>query len=193
MEGAPVIPATKVPSKGFSIGNFKWKNKYWFYVGGAVVGTYVVAHLVKQAGLLKKTCFKPAGFVPNKLSLQDADINIKLKMKNKSKIDYYLKNQIYNVYINEQFVGVIKNDNKLYIAPDKTSDVWLNLRFNPLKAVNISWDTLKDLLSKGGDAKIQIKGNARVSDKSGIFGFNYPVDQTFSLKDLTTNSGKEPC
>src|SRR3990172_7009333 len=119
MEGTPVTPATKIPSKGFSIGNFKWKNQYWFYAGGAVVATYGIMYLIKQGNMLRKTCFKPAGFVPNKLGLTEADINIKLKMKNKSKIDYYLKDQIYNVYINDQFASVIRNPNKLYIAPEK--------------------------------------------------------------------------
>ena len=193
MEGVPVTPATTMPSKGFSIKDFKWQKKHIFYVGGAVVATYLIVHFAKQGSMLKKTCFKPAGFVPNKLSINDADINIKLKMKNKSKIDYYLKNQIYNVYINDQFVGVIRNANKLYIAPEKSSDVWLNVKFNPLKVANISWDTIKDILSKGGDAKIQLKGNARVVDKSGLFAFNYPVDSTFSLKDLTSGTTSDPC
>ena len=121
------------PTKGFSLKNFKWENKYFLYAGAAVLGTYIVAHLVKQSNLLNKTCFTPAGFVPNTLSLTDADINIKLKMKNKSNINYYIKNQLYNAFIDNQFIGVIKNPNELHIAPDRTTDVWLNVRVNPMK------------------------------------------------------------
>ena len=191
---APIVtpvasaPVPVAPSKGFSIGKFHWKNKYFLYAGGAIAGTYVAMYLYKQSQLMYDTCFKPAGFIPNSLGLTNADINIKLMMKNKSKIDYYLKNQVYNVYISDQFVGAIKNPNKLYIAPEKSSPVWLNVKFNPMQVANISWDTLKGLLTNGGDVKIQIKGNARVVDKNGFFGFNYPVDETFTLKDLTSGA-----
>jgi len=194
MAETPNITTTTTPtSKGFSIGNFKWKNQYFIYVGGAILGTYIVTYLVKQSNLLRETCFKPAGFVPNKLTLNEADINLKLKMKNKSDIDYYLKQQLYNVFINDKFVGSVKNNNKLYIAQNKTSDVWLNIKFNPLQVANLSWDTLKELLTTGGDAKIQLKGNAKVVVASGLFAFDYPVDETFSLKELTSGAKADPC
>lgn len=186
------IPVSK-PSgaNAFALKNFKWKKSYWFYAGGAVVASYGIAWLINQRSMLDKTCFKPAGFVPNKLGINDTDINIKLNMKNKSDVDYYITKQIYNVFINDNFVGVIRNDNEQYILPNKTSPLWLNVRFNPLKVANISWDTLTTVLSKGGDAKIQIKGNAKV--RKGIFSFNYPVDSTFTLKELTATGGSEPC
>lgn len=170
--------------------NFKWKNSYWWWVGGAAVGSYLIAHFVSQGRLLYNTCFKPAGFMPNKLTLNEADINIKMKMLNKSDIDYYIKSQGYNVYINNSFVGVIKNPNKIYIAPKRYTDLWLNVKFSPLKVSNISWDTLKDLIIKGGDLKIQLQGVAKI--KAGVFSFNYPVDETFALKELLQPSA-EPC
>ena len=143
--------------------NFKWQNKYWYWAGGGVLGIYAITYFARQSKLVAKTCFKPAGFVPSKLTPTEADINIKLKMKNSSAVDYYLKNQIYNVYINDNFVGVIRNPNKIYIAPERSSDVWLNLKFNPIQVLNLSWQTLKDLLVKNTDAKIQLKGSARIT------------------------------
>jgi hypothetical protein len=177
---SPMIATTK--PKGLK--GLKWKNKYLAYIGGVGLTAYGVSWLVKQQSMLTKTCFKPAGFVPNRLTINTADINIKYKMKNKSKVGYYLKNQVYNVYINDQFVGVIKNPNKLYVVPEQTTDVWLNVKFNPLQVANISWDTLKDLIANNSDVKVQIKGNAKVIAGGGLFAFNYPVDETFKLSEL---------
>jgi hypothetical protein len=196
MEGTPVI--SPAPTKSFAIGNFKWKNSYLLYIGGAALATYGIVLAVKQANLLKKTCFKPAGFVPNQLGLTNADINIKLNMKNKSNVEYFLTNQVYNVYISDQFVGAIKNPNKIAIAPatptsPTVSPIWLNVKFNPMQVANISWDTLKGLITGGGNVKVQIKGNATVTDKSGIFRYNYPVDSVFTLKDLTSGTTSDPC
>lgn len=182
---APSIATTK--PKGLK--GLKWKNKYLIYIGGAGLTAYGVTWIIKQQSMLEKTCFKPAGFVPNELSINNADINIKYKMKNKSKVGYYLKNQVYNAYINDQFVGVINNSNKIYIVPEKTTDVWLNVKFNPLQVANISWDTLKNLIANNSDVKVQIKGNAKVIAGGGVFAFNYPVDETFTLSDLVKGAG----
>ena len=162
-------------------------------MGGVALTAYGISWIAKQQSMLGKTCFKPAGFVPSKLTINNADINIKLKMKNKSEVGYYLKNQVYNAYINDQFVGVIRNSNKLYIVPEKTTDVWLNIKFNPLQVSNISWDTLRDLIMKNSDVKVQLKGNAKVIAGGGLFAFNYPVDETFSLADLVKGGTSEPC
>lgn len=172
----------------------KWKNKYLIYIGGVGLTAYGLTWLAKQRSALDKTCFKAAGFAPNKLTINQADINIKLKMKNKSKIGYYLKNQIYNVYINDQFIGTIKNPNRLYIVPEKTTDVWLNIKFNPLQLGNISWDTMKDLILKNKDVNVQLKGNAKIVAGGGMFAFNYPVDETFKLSDLAKGGTvADPC
>ena len=192
METVTSIPSPITASKSLSIGNFKWKHKYFFYIGAAAVASYGAMYFINQVFLLKKTCFKPAGFVPNDLTLSNANINIKLQMKNKSDVDYYLKSQIYNMYINDQFVGVINNPNKLYIAPMKTTDVWLNVIFNPTQVANVSWSSLIGLITGGGDVKIQIKGKAKISGTSGLWVYNYPVDEIFTLKDLTSGMA-DPC
>lgn len=169
---------------------FKWKGQYWLYVAGAGVLTYGISYGIQQKRLLHKTCFKPASFVPNKLSVNQADINIKLKMKNKAHVGYAIKSQQYEMYINNSFVGTIENNNQIFIAPQSTTDVWLNIKFNPLHVANISWDTIKDLIVKGGDLRIKLKGKAKI--KKGIFTFNYPLNESFTLKELLQPS-EEPC
>jgi len=187
---APVIATTK-PS---GLKGLKWKNKYLIAIGGVGLTAYGISWLIKQQGMLEKTCFKAKGFVPVRLTINSADVNVKFKMKNESKVGYYLKNQIYNVYINDQFVGVIKNPNKLYIVPEKSTDVWLNVKFNPLQVANISRDTLKNLIANNSDVKVQIKGNANVVARGGMFAFNYPVDETFTLSELIKGGGtSETC
>lgn len=196
METASAIPVSE-PVK-LASPNFKWKPKYFFIVGGVGIAAYAVIRLANQAALLSKTCFKPSGFVPTTLTLNDADINIKLDFKNKSNIEYYLKNQAYNVYINDQFVGSIANPNRIPIAPATDtsatiSPVWLNLKFNPAQVLNISWTSLLGLITNGGDVKVQIKGIAKVIGKSGLFRYNYPVDSVFTLKELTSGAATAPC
>ncbi len=198
METVSATGATSAPfiatAKPKGLKGFKWKNKYIAYIGGVGLTAYGITWIIKQQSLLENTCFKPAGLVPNKLSINNADINIKYHMKNKSSLGYYLMNQVYNAYINDQFVGVINNPNKLYIVPEKTTDIWLNVKFNPLKVANISWDTLKDLIANNSDVKIQLKGSAKVVAGGGLFAFNYPVDETFTLSDLVKGSGTStPC
>src|SRR3972149_1078468 len=147
MEAVAQTPAIAT-TKPRGLRGLKWKNKYLVVIGGVGLTAYGISWLIKQQSMLAKTCMKPSGFVPSRLSINDADINIKFKMKNKSSVGYYIKNQVYNTYINDQFVGVIRNSNKLYIVPEKTTDVWLNVRFNPLQVANISWDTIRDLILK---------------------------------------------
>jgi LEA14-like dessication related protein len=191
-----IIPSAPslVTTKPKGLKGLKWNNKYFIVIGGVALTAYGISWLVKQQEMLKKTCFKPKGFVPVRLALNSADINVKFKMKNESKAGYYLKNQIYNIYINDQFVGVIKNPNRLYIVPEKSTDVWLNVKFNPLQVANISWGTLKDLIANNSDVKVQIKGNAKVIAGGGVFAFNYPVDETFTLSELIKGGGtSETC
>lgn len=173
---------------------FRFKKRYFLVAGGIAVTAYGISWLTKQQRMVENTCLKPKGFVPVRLTINNADINIKFKMKNDSKVGYYLKNQVYNVYINDQFVGVIKNPNKNYIVPEKSTDVWLNVKFNPLQVANISWDSMKDLIANNSDVKVQIKGNAKVVAGGGFFAFNYPVDETFTLSELVKGgSTSEPC
>ena len=173
--------------------NFQWKRGYWGILGGVVLAGVVGSHLYNQAQLLSKTCIKPAGFVPNTLTATSADINIKLALNNKSNIEYYLQNQVYNVYINDIFVGTIQNPNKIYVAPMRSTDVWLNVKFNPMQLVNLSWTTLKDLLIQNSNISIQLQGNAKITTGAGLLSYNYPVDTTFTLADLSSNSNSEPC
>lgn len=164
--------------------NFKWKSKYWWAVGGGAVLTSLIVHYKRQYDLLEKTSFKPAGFAPNKLTLNEADFNIKLKMNNDSAVDYYLKDQVYNLYINNSFVAVIRNPNQIYVAPEKSTDIWLNVKFNPMNVKNLSWLQIKEMLLKNSSLAIQLKGNAKVKLLNGVFSFDYPVDETFTMKDL---------
>ena len=76
---SPIIATTK-PS---GLKGLKWKNKYLIAIGGVGLTAYGISWLFKQQAMLDKTCFKPAGFVPNKLTINNAEINVNLNMKNK--------------------------------------------------------------------------------------------------------------
>lgn len=189
---APLAPSIAT-TKPRGLKGLKWKNKYFAYIGGVALTAYGITWLIKQRSMLDKTCFRPTGFAPISLTLSNASINIKLNLKNKSSVGYYLKNQVYNTFINGQFVGVIRNSKSQYILPESPNDVWLNVKFNPMQVTNISWDTLKDLILKNSDVKIQIKGSATVVTKGKIFAFSYPVDETFNLRDIAKGGTSEPC
>jgi LEA14-like dessication related protein len=170
------------------LSNFKWKHGYWFIIGGVLVGSAAGYHFYQQYQLLKNTSIKPSGFVANSLTSSDADISIKMAMSNQSSIPFTIRSQLYNVYINDVFVGAIDNPNSIDIAPEKSSDIWLNIKFNPMDLINLSYNTLKDLLLQNSNVIIHLQGTAKISTGAGLLSFNYPVDQTFSLADIAANN-----
>jgi LEA14-like dessication related protein len=141
----------------------------------------------RQKSLLEKTCFKPNGIAVKRFGLKDADVTLNLLMNNMSSIDYTITKQDYKILISGKEVSHIKSGKDQYIAAGTKSPVALDVKFN---LSQIAKQTIAELVTSG-DVKIVMKGYAKI--RKGIFPYKYPVDATFTMKEMTSGEPSDPC
>lgn len=145
-------------------------------------------YFYRQAKKASDFCYKIKKVKINKLNRAFTSIDLTFDFQNKSKLEFMVTNQDFDVFINDILVTKIKSNQSFALRPEAWSPLTTTINFNPdevFKSVK-SIDFLKNML--GGTDKIKIKVVGKIGVKSGVISANIPIDITQTLKELLTPS-----
>lgn len=145
-------------------------------VGG--IGYAIYRFYKKQFALLADFDYEISGIRVNKLSLNNISLDISVRFGNKSKIEATVSEIFLDVFLEGQKVGFI-SDNKPFVIPSNgTSDVSMNVTFNPQLIFKSALPIILSGISKK-DLNFMFKGNANI--KSGIVSTTLPINISKNL------------
>lgn len=156
------------------------------YIIASAIGIVTIAGALAylQYKKLMNYTLKFKGLKIRKLSFTDFDFDIILDFVNKSKINFIIERQEYDVYVNKTFVSKLKNDRPTQINALSSSPLVLSVKVNPkdvlqklgLNAVNLTLNAGKTI----------IKVDAKLKVKLWFFTINIPFVYEMPLKDMIT-------
>lgn len=148
----------------------------------------VAYYFYKQAKKAYDFCYKIKKVKINKLNRAFTSIDLTFDFQNKSKLEFMVTKQDFDVLINDTLVSKIQSTQPFALRPETWSPLTTTINFNPdevFKNVK-SIEFLKNML--GGTDKIKIKVVGKIGVKSGVISATIPLDITYTLKELLTPS-----
>jgi LEA14-like dessication related protein len=155
------------------------------YLIAGVIGTVTIAGALAylQYKRLMNYVIKISKVKVNKISLNNIDLNLLLNFENKSDIAFDIKNQTYDVYLDNIFIAKLQNQSVTKIKAKSTNDLGLNVKFDPTKVLKkLSGGTVELLTNLD---KIILKIDIKLKVKIWFFNVNIPYVFESSLKDLS--------
>jgi hypothetical protein len=156
--------------------------------GSAALLVGVIYYFYSQAKKAYDFCYKVKKLKILKLNRAFTSLEITFDFQNKSKLEFMVTSQDFDVFINETFVTKIQSKQVSALRPESWSPLTTIINFNPdevFKSVK-SIEFLKNML--GGTDKIKLKVVGKVGVKSGVVSATIPLDITYTLKELMTPS-----
>ena len=174
------------------------KLGFWALAATIVSGT--VFYFMRQAELLKKTCFNFKSAQVIKIGLLSTVVKVDLEIKNKSEIPIEVTGLDLDVAINGMQVSKIKNAYSKTLAANSSTIFPVVVEFSPKNIAKSVKDSVK------AAANIQSILAMATSPQSVIFSFkgtmsvksayivvsSLPIETSATLKELRTPS-KETC
>lgn len=163
------------------------KQKYILF-GSLALLVGVGYYFYKQAKKAYDFCYKIKKLKINKLGRTFTSFDLTFDFQNKSKLEFMVTSQDFDVFINDTLVTKINSDKTYVLKPESWSPLTTTINFNPdeiFQSVK-SVEFLKNMLS--GTDKIKIKTIGKIGVKSGVISATIPLDITYTLKELLTPS-----
>ncbi len=164
------------------------KNQKYVLFGSLALLAGVGYYFYKQAKKAYDFCYKIKKVKINKLNRAYTSIDLTFDFQNKSKLEFMVTKQDFDVLINGTLVTKIQSNQSFALRPEAWSPLTTTINFNPdevFKSVK-SIEFLKNML--GGTDKIKLKVVGKIGVKSGVVSATIPLDITYTLKELLTPS-----
>jgi LEA14-like dessication related protein len=140
-------------------------------IGAVLYGVY--RFYKKQIGLLQNYDYKIIGAKINKVSLNQISFSTKVRFFNKSKIEVVVQKIFLDVFLEDTLTGFISDDKPFVVPSQGSSDIDLNMTFNPQSLLkNITNVILAGLKKK--DLNFTLKGYANI--RSGFVSTTLPIN-----------------
>ena len=121
------------------------------------LSAYTVNYVMKQIRLLAKTKFDVVGTALNKISSKEISITLWWKVVNSSDISFVVKNQVYDIYLNDRFVKKVGYADPVEVLANGTSRIPTYISVSPKELLNIGLMNIGDLATKEGREKTKLK------------------------------------
>ena len=141
-------------------------------------GGYAAAAIANQAKLAGDTSFEYAGYQVMSIGPDRMQVQLSLRIINKSSIAYQVVNQSYKVYVNNTHVADVSEWSATHVPAKGSATVTLLVDFNPKQMLGTLWT---ELITNAGNANIRLRGKVSFRAFSVLFG-RMKVDETFQLK-----------
>lgn len=150
------------------------KNILIFGGVGAVV--YVLyTFYKKQIGILRNYDYQIIGAKVKKISKNQLEFSTKLRFFNKSKIEVEVQKIYIDIYLEDVMVGFVVEEKPFLVASNGSSDVNLNMTFNPQSLLKkLAGILFTGVLKK--DLNFTMKGYANI--RSGLVSTTLPISYT---------------
>jgi len=163
------------------------KPKYILISALLLAATYGGYLLFNQITLLKKTCVKMVNHRLTGLLSKNAQLSITLRITNKSDIDLLATGEIFDIYINNNFVAKLNQSNKHVIARNSSTDITLTANFDPSNLVKQGFAAIAQDFNQ---VRIRIKGKFNI--KTSIISVNnLSIDTSMTLAEILAPSNQQ--
>jgi len=150
------------------------KNILIFGGVGAVVFVLYTFYK-KQLGILRNYDYQIIGAKVKKISKNQLEFSTKLRFFNKSKIEVEVQKIYIDIYLEDVMVGFVVEEKPFLVASNGSSDVNLNMTFNPqLLLKQLAGILFTGVLKK--DLNFTMKGYANI--RSGLVSTTLPISYT---------------
>lgn len=128
-------------------------------LGVFIIGAtaYVLNYILKQARLLANTQFDMVGTAVNKVSFKEISITLWWKVTNYSDFTFVVKEQVYDIYLNDKFVKKVGFAEPVEVLAKGVSRIPTYISFTPKEALNIGLENLGGFMVKEGREKLKLK------------------------------------
>ena len=157
------------------------------YIIAGIIGTITIAGALAylQYKKLMNYVIKVKSAVVKTITANLLDLDLILDFENKSNISFEIKNQEYEIYIDNKFISKIKNIKPVFVQAKSHSDIFVNIKANPTKVGSrFKLEDLNKLLDFQ-NIKIKVIGKLKVK----LYGFpvNIPFNFETTIKELKEN------
>lgn len=167
-------------------------------VGGAIVG--IAGYIYVQVQKLIKAPFKVTGVKDVDVTGGEIKFTLISQITNESSISAYVKDQYYEVFLNDKLISKIENKSEIFVAAahkfDKQGNELPNDAKIPLrvdinkKALGKSIiDNLTNLVANRSKIKLSIKGH--FVWRAGIVSAKQPFDLSYTLQEILDMNKKD--
>jgi LEA14-like dessication related protein len=102
---------------------------------------YFAFWLKKQTDLLAETCFKMGKLKIVQLGINNTILSVQVLLKNLSKVNLTITNQVYEMYLNDTFIAKIESAEILTLRPNVEQTTNFETSFSPREVLrNITGD-----------------------------------------------------
>jgi LEA14-like dessication related protein len=148
------------------------------YILGAIaigVPLYFGAYFANQYRLIKKICIQFIGVQIIQFNFQRVEFNLRLQVKNKSDLDLNIRNQDYDIFVNDSQVAKIQKVEQVTVPPQGSTVVDLPTSFDPMMLLTAAIDNITDILYNKDNIRVNVKGKMQ-ANTSYIFYNSIPID-----------------
>ena len=146
-------------------------------------GLLVIIYGVKELIILYKSAYKVVRTKINKISFTTIDIILFLQITNNSDISAQIKNEFFEVFINDKKVSEIKSADLIHINSNGNTVLPIPIKINSDQLIKVAANNISNILNDKSKIKLEIKGY--LSLQVGAIDLkNYAIDINYTLQDL---------
>lgn len=163
------------------------KVKYIVISALLLAATYGGYLLYNQITLLKQTCVKMVNHRLTGLLSKNAQLSITLRITNKSDIDLLATGEVFDIYINNNFIAKLNQSDRHVLTRNASTDITLTANFD---ASNLLKQGFAAIAQDFNRVNIRIKGKLNI--KTSIISVNnLKVDTSMTLAQIIAPSNQQ--
>jgi LEA14-like dessication related protein len=148
--------------------------------GLLVFGT--ASYLYSQVLKLKNGAFKVFGAKDLKINAGNLSVTLLARFKNNSDISATVKDQYYEIFVNDKKVGEVSNAESIKVSSNGESVIPLNIKANLLSVLTEGLANLGNYFNNQDAVTLKIKGY--LTWKSGLISSRQPFEVSQTLKEI---------
>lgn len=158
----------------------KTSNKVILLISAAVLGT--VGYIYVQVRKLINAPFKIKGVKDINISGTNLNFTLLGQLNNEGRISAYVKDQYYDVFINDILISKVHNKDEVFVGAYKSSIIPLKVNLNYDKLIKIGLDNLTNIVADKSKVKLIIKGY--FDWRAGVLSAKQPFELNYTLKEI---------
>lgn len=162
------------------------KAKIKIGLGAFIVGLTALTlnYVLKNVRRLVHITFEFKDVDVNKINLKEISLTMNWICKNPSDFNFTLKNQVYDVFLNNVFVGKVGSSQEIEVYGRGTSIIKTNIYITPKQLINLGIDNLSSFITESGRKKTTLEVKGTFDVKTPLFTLR---KLPFEFKDTIHN------
>lgn len=128
-------------------------------------------YVMKQVRLLVNTKFDFDGVTLSKLSIYNISITLWWKVRNYSDFTFTIENQVYDIFINDEFIKKVGMSDSIDILSKGDSRIPTYVSIDTSELLDVGLKNIQDLIVKENRKNIKLKVVGYFTIKASIFSF----------------------